>query len=57
MADLTNNTYRDILGMLDYFMTDRASDSDVMLDELGIEEERRLKMQRARIVSGRLCSR
>ena len=43
MAVLTNNTYRDILGMLDYFMTDPASDSDVMLEELGIEEGRRLK--------------
>ena len=29
--------------MLVYFMTDRASDSDVMLNELGIEERRRLK--------------
>ena len=43
MAVLTNNTYRDILAMIDYFMTDRAGDADVMLDELDVPEEKRLK--------------
>ena len=43
MAILTNNTYRGILDQFQYFMTDRAGDSDVMLDELGIDESKRLK--------------
>ena len=45
MAVLTNSTYRDILSLMDFFMTDRAGDSDVMLDELGVAEKKTIKMQ------------
>ena len=43
MAVVTNTTYREILDHFQFFMTDRAGDSDVMLDELGIDETKRLK--------------
>ena len=43
MSVLTNNTYHEILAMVDFFMTDRAGDSDVMLDELGVADKKRLK--------------
>ena len=39
MFILTNNTYREMFEMIDYFMTDRAGDSDVMLDALGVNEQ------------------
>ena len=32
-----------MVDFIDFFMTDRAGDSDVMLDELGVEEHHRLK--------------
>ena len=43
MAVLTDNSYKEMEDMIDFFMTDRAGDADTMLNELGIEEERRLK--------------
>ena len=43
MAILTNNTYREVFDLIDYFMSDRAGDSDVMLDILGVEQKKRLK--------------
>ena len=43
MAILTDNTYDDMLQLMDFFMTDRAGDADTMLDELDIDDEKRLK--------------
>ena len=43
MAVLTGNSYDDMLGFIDFFMTDRASDSTTMLDNLGVDESKRLK--------------
>ena len=43
MAVLTNNTYDDMESMIDFFMNDRSGDRNVMLNELGIDEQRRLK--------------
>ena len=40
MAVLTNNTYHDMFNLIDYFMTDRAGDSDTMLDALGVDKKR-----------------
>ena len=43
MAVLTNNTYREMLSLVDFFMTDRDGSSDKMLDELDVSPSRRLK--------------
>ena len=43
MAILTDNTYEEMLGLIDFFMNDRAGDSDAMLNELGIDQKYRLK--------------
>ena len=43
MSVLTNHTYHEILSMVDFFMTDRASESDIMLDELGVDDKKCLK--------------
>ena len=43
LAILTGNTYKEIVQTIDFFITDRAGDNDIMLDELHIEESRRLK--------------
>ena len=43
MAILTGNTYEDMLKFIDFFMTDRAGDATTMLNNLDIEEGRRLK--------------
>ena len=43
MAVLTNSTYKEILSLLDFFMTDRAGDADAMLDKLDIDAKKRLK--------------
>ena len=43
MAVLTNSSYDDMINYMDLFMNDRAGDGDTMLDELHIEESRRLK--------------
>lgn len=43
MAVITGNTYEDMKGMINYFMTDRAGDGDTMLDNLEISPEKRLK--------------
>ena len=43
MAVLTNNIYHEMLNLIDFFMSDRAGDSDVMLDEIGVSAKRRLK--------------
>ena len=43
MAILTNNTYWEMFQLIDFFMTDRAGDSDVMLSELGVDEKQKLK--------------
>ena len=42
-AVLTGNTSESLLEMIDFLMTDRAADNDVMLDELSVEERKRLK--------------
>ena len=43
MAVLTNNAYKDMFNLIDFFMTDRAGDSNVMLDTLEVDEKKRLK--------------
>ena len=43
MSVLTDVPYEEILGMFDFWMNDRAGDSDASLDELGISSEKRLK--------------
>ena len=43
MAVLTNNSYHEMLNLIDFFMSDRAGDSDVMLAEIGVSAKRRLK--------------
>ena len=43
MAVLTNNSYEDMLGYIDFFMSDRAGDGEVMCNELKIEKKKRLK--------------
>ena len=43
MAVLTDNTYDDMLNMVDYFMTDRSGDGETMLEKLNVEKKRRLK--------------
>ena len=43
MAILTDNSFEDMISMIDYFMHDRAGDGDKMLDEFGIDPEKRLK--------------
>ena len=43
MAVLTKNTYEDMKGMVDYFMNDRSGDGEIMLDELGVDRNKRLK--------------
>ena len=42
-AVLTGNTSESLLEMIDFLMTGRAADNDVMLDELSVEERKRLK--------------
>ena len=43
MAVLLNVQYEEMHDFLDFFMTDRAGDADVMLDNLGVSEWQRLK--------------
>ena len=43
MAVLCDVQYEDMFNFLDFFMNDRAGDSDTMLDELGVSAECRLK--------------
>ena len=43
MAVLTGNTYEDMKDMVDYFMNDRSGDGDIMLDEIGVDKDKRLK--------------
>ena len=43
MAVLTENTYKDMFSMIDFFMNDRAGDGETMLDALGVEDRKRLK--------------
>ena len=43
LAVLTGNTYESMTNMIDYFLTDRATDNDRMLDGLNIAETKRLK--------------
>ena len=43
MAVLCGVQFEDMFQFLDFFMNDRAGDSDTMLDNLGVTEERRLK--------------
>ena len=43
LAVLCDVQYEEMIDFIDFFMNDRAGDSDVMLDQLGIEETKRLK--------------
>ena len=43
MSILTDVPYQELLDMFDFWMNDRAGDSDASLDELGISPEKRLK--------------
>ena len=43
MAVLCSVQYEEMTDFIDFYMNDRAGDSDTMLDELGVEEDRRLK--------------
>ena len=43
MSVLTGVSYQEILDMFDFWMNDRAGDSDASLDELGISSAKRLK--------------
>ena len=43
MAVLTETTYEEMKSFIDFYMNDRAGDSDTMLDALDVTEERRLK--------------
>ena len=43
MAVLCNVQYEEMHDFLDFFITDRAGDADVMLDSLGVSEWQRLK--------------
>ena len=43
MAVLCDVQYEEMFDFFHFFMNDRASDSDAMLDELGVETEKRLK--------------
>ena len=43
MAVLCEVQYEEMFDFFNFFMNDRASDSDAMLDELGVETEKRLK--------------
>ena len=43
MSLLTDVPYQEILDMFDFWMNDRAGDSDACLDEIGVETEKRLK--------------
>lgn len=43
MAILTENSYEDMIKMIDFFMSDRAADADLTLTELDIDESKRLK--------------
>ena len=43
MAVLCNVQFEDMTDFIDFYMNDRAADSDAMLDELGVSEEKRLK--------------
>ena len=43
MAILTGNSYDEMFSMIDFFMNDRSSDGNTMLDDLGVEEMKRLK--------------
>ena len=39
----TTYTTNDVLSSIDFWMSDRASDCDVLLDELGVDPDQRLK--------------
>ena len=43
LAVLTGNTFGSMIQMIDFFMIDRAGDNDSMLDELKVDERKRLK--------------
>ena len=43
MSILTNVPYKELINMFDFWMNDRAGDSDASLDELEISSEKRLK--------------
>ena len=43
MAILTGVSYQELIEMFDFWITDRAGDSDTCLDELGVESEKRMK--------------
>ena len=43
MAVLCGVQYEEMIDFVDFFMNDRAADSDTMLDNLGVSEEQRLK--------------
>ena len=43
MAILSGVTYEEMIGYIDFFMNDRSGDGEVMLNELGIDEKKRLK--------------
>ena len=43
MVVLCEVQYEEMFDFFNFFMNDRASDSDAMLDELGVETEKRLK--------------
>ena len=43
MSVLTDVPYQDLLELIDFWMNDRAGDSDACLDDLGVETEKRLK--------------
>ena len=43
MTLITNNTYDDMQSMIELFMNDRSGDGNVMHNELGIDEQQRLK--------------
>ena len=43
MTILSGNDYEDMKGFIDFFMNDRSGDGNIMLDELEIEEDKRLK--------------
>ena len=43
MSVLTGVPYEEMLELIDFWMNDRAGDSDACLDDIGIESEKRLK--------------
>ena len=43
MAVLCKVQFEEMIDFIDFFMNDRAGDSDTMLDELGVSEDQRLK--------------